>query len=277
MIRWRVKMSIKDPKVGAVLSSAAVARMLNVNASSVKRWADEGKLPCMRTPGGHRRFQMRHVDAFRSSHLSHQEGLWQDQLSQLLIQGRQGEAESLLLTKRAELGQWQDVGDTVGHMLQSLGARWAEGQLSISEEHVATECLMRCITRILFLFPRRQDSPVCALASAPGDEHTLGLALSELVLAENGWNGMWLGRMCPLETLVDVAKSPNISMLALSASAFSSTPTVLGDVVRTLGPTCMAHSTHLVLGGHGQWPENVFDSIRIQTFSEFGDYIRFVN
>ncbi len=267
----------RDHKDSAALSSAAVARMLNVNASSVKRWADEGKLPCLRTPGGHRRFQATHVEAFRATHLRSEDTSWQDKLSSLLIEGRQGDAESLLLAKRAELGRWQDVGDEVGHVLKNLGIRWAEGRLTIPEEHVASECLLRSITRILYLFPRRHDSPVCALASAPGDEHTLGLALSELVLAENGWNSMWLGRMCPLETLEGVAKSPNINMLALSASEFSSTPALLGDVVRTLGPICMAHSTHLVLGGGGSWPEDVFESIRVRTFSEFGDYIRFVD
>jgi len=269
-----MKMTTKQHRKGNALSSADVARMLDVNASSVKRWADEGKLPCMRTPGGHRRFLLTHVEAFRSCHLENHQGVWQDQLSSLLTQGRQGEAESLLLTKRAELGRWQDVGDEVGQILHNLGVRWTQGTLSISEEHVASECLLRCINRILYLFPRRQDSPVCALASAPGDEHTLGLAISELILAENGWNSMWLGRMCPVETLVDVAKSPDIGMLALSASVFSSMPSMLGEIVRELGPTCMAHNTQLVLGGHGQWPENVFDSIRVRTFTEFGDFIR---
>ena len=34
-----------------------VANMLRVDKSTVKRWTDEGKLKCFRTPGGHRKFR----------------------------------------------------------------------------------------------------------------------------------------------------------------------------------------------------------------------------
>ena len=35
-----------------------VAKMLQVDKSTVKRWSDEGKLKCYRTPGGHRKFSV---------------------------------------------------------------------------------------------------------------------------------------------------------------------------------------------------------------------------
>lgn len=34
-----------------------VAQMLQVEKSTVRRWTDEGKLRCSRTPGGHRKFR----------------------------------------------------------------------------------------------------------------------------------------------------------------------------------------------------------------------------
>lgn len=261
----------------STLTSKEVAQILQVTASSVKRWADEGKLPCFRTPGGHRRFDRSHVEAFRQSHKKADAKTWHRTLSDLLVEGRQGEAESLLLNKRAELGRWEDVGDHIGLMLHELGIRWAEGDVSICEEHVASECLLRCINRILYLFPRAESAPVCALASAPGDDHVLGLAITELILAEHGWNSMWLGRMCPVETLEEVVKLPNVQMLALSGSVFSSLPSALGDIVRQLGPLCMAHNTQLVLGGHASWPENVFELVRFKAFSDFGRFLRFVS
>lgn len=33
-----------------------VARLFRVDGKTVNRWANEGKLSCFRTPGGHRRF-----------------------------------------------------------------------------------------------------------------------------------------------------------------------------------------------------------------------------
>jgi excisionase family DNA binding protein len=44
-----------------------VAQMLQVDKSTVKRWADEGKIKCFRTPGGHRKFSSDDVYGFMSS------------------------------------------------------------------------------------------------------------------------------------------------------------------------------------------------------------------
>ncbi len=53
-------------------STADVAGMLGVDASTVKRWADSGKLQCFRTIGGHRRFTLKQVKEFISEY--HLEG-----------------------------------------------------------------------------------------------------------------------------------------------------------------------------------------------------------
>ena len=41
----------------SLLSRSQVAQMFNVSPSTITRWADEGKLVCIRTLGGHRRYQ----------------------------------------------------------------------------------------------------------------------------------------------------------------------------------------------------------------------------
>ena len=47
-----------------LLSSGDVASLFGVDSSTVIRWADEGKLPFFKTPGGHFRFQRSDVEAF---------------------------------------------------------------------------------------------------------------------------------------------------------------------------------------------------------------------
>src|SRR5687767_7156732 len=46
------------------LTSRQAARLLGASEASVKRWADGGLLPAVRTAGGHRRFRPEDVAAF---------------------------------------------------------------------------------------------------------------------------------------------------------------------------------------------------------------------
>jgi excisionase family DNA binding protein len=45
------------------LSTADIARLMSIDVSTVKRWADSGKLQCYKTVGGHRRFRSDQVQA----------------------------------------------------------------------------------------------------------------------------------------------------------------------------------------------------------------------
>lgn len=46
------------------LSTDDVSKVLHVGKSTIKRWTDEGKLKCFRTPGGHRKFKATNVEEF---------------------------------------------------------------------------------------------------------------------------------------------------------------------------------------------------------------------
>ena len=43
------------------------AKRLGVNASTLRRWADNGQVPSYRTAGGHRRFSVSELDTIISS------------------------------------------------------------------------------------------------------------------------------------------------------------------------------------------------------------------
>lgn len=43
-------------KHGSYFTRAEVAQMFEVAPNTVTRWAREGKLPCVQTPGGRRRY-----------------------------------------------------------------------------------------------------------------------------------------------------------------------------------------------------------------------------
>lgn len=49
------------------MTPGEVARLLKVDAKTVGRWAEAGKIAFIRTPGGHRRFRKADVDALTAA------------------------------------------------------------------------------------------------------------------------------------------------------------------------------------------------------------------
>jgi excisionase family DNA binding protein len=49
------------------LGPAQVAELLQVSPKTVTRWAKQGKLPCLRTLGGHRRYPEDAIVALRDA------------------------------------------------------------------------------------------------------------------------------------------------------------------------------------------------------------------
>lgn len=52
------------PESDTWLTLGEAARRLNVHPTTLRRWADNGDIPVMLTPGGHRRFSAGDLDAF---------------------------------------------------------------------------------------------------------------------------------------------------------------------------------------------------------------------
>src|SRR5574340_1123909 len=46
------------------LTLGQAARFLGVAQSTIRKWADQGRVPAFYTPGGHRRFRRADLDAF---------------------------------------------------------------------------------------------------------------------------------------------------------------------------------------------------------------------
>lgn len=65
------------------LSLSAAAKELGVHITTLRRWADNGQIPVMLTPGGHRRFAVEDINEFaqqqRTMTVNHFESAWRDQ------------------------------------------------------------------------------------------------------------------------------------------------------------------------------------------------------
>jgi len=61
IIEMRTKI-MKNLSTGRLLSRAEVARVLKVSPNTITRWAREGKLRCVRTLGGRRRYEEEEIE-----------------------------------------------------------------------------------------------------------------------------------------------------------------------------------------------------------------------
>jgi len=254
-----------------LLTSAEVARLVGVGPTAVKRWADSGSLPCIRTAGGHRRFRRVDIERFLSREPSLRDD-WAEWIDVLLRDGNIYAVQALLFGERARRGSWHDVAGTLGQLLTEIGRRWEAGTLSILEEHVVSAGLQRALTAVIESMPVDPAAPRCLLAAAEADDHTLGLSLVEMCLREAGWRSEWAGARTPTSTLAERLSRGDIAMVAMSASSATSDEASLKAIADEASQACRASGALLVMGGSGAWPDDSGGALRLHDLREFYHY-----
>lgn len=108
------------------------------------------------------------------------------------------------------------VTDVVMPYLHDLGERWARGELSVAQEHFASNVLRG---RLLGLARGwgRGAGPRALLACPEGERHDLGLIAFGLALRERGWRIDYLGPDTPVESLDEAARRTDPSVVVVSA------------------------------------------------------------
>ncbi len=258
-----------------MLTTTEAARLAAVAPSTIKRWADDGILPFSRTVGGHRRFERFAIEEYvrGQARVSSGDESVIDSWIRVLAGGQRYEVDSRLLEARGRLDGWFRVADEIGRVLAELGRRWASGQLTIAEEHVATDALLRSLTRVGDTLPVRLGGKRCLLLCAGDDDHTLGLSLAELCLRELGVSPLWLGRRTPVAEVGRLVGEGDVDLVVVSASVTLANQEELARLANDLGAVCSAHEVRLVFGGNGSWPETPSYGVRLTSFARFHEYL----
>lgn len=249
------------PKGGQLWTTAEVARAFRVGVSSIKRWADEGELEAVRTPGGHRRYTLPSVYRFASiRNLAtdllpklEQKELFEEipepgevSLLDALIAGDSEMVRSLVTPHVESVVQRAAFLDrVVGDSLREIGERWECGELGVDVEHRAAHLLAESIDR---LRPRaRRDGALAVLACPPGEWHELPLHLVRLVLEWSGWRTELEGAQLPWDAARAAIDRTRPAILAFSAR--SSAP-FHDPEFESVVAECGARGTRVVAGGH---------------------------
>ena len=126
-------------------------------------------------------------------------------------------------------------------VLQQVGDGWAEGELSIAQEHLVSSAIRARLHR--FVDGRGGDRGTAVLACVPRERHELGLLMLAGAMANDGWAIAYLGADTPLDEAVDAAAATGASILCLSVT--------LRDNGARLKRLAAPRRLHAVVGGPG--------------------------
>jgi MerR family transcriptional regulator, light-induced transcriptional regulator len=100
--------------------------------------------------------------------------------------------------------------------LRELGERWERGEASVAQEHFASSVVRG---RLLGLARGwgLGFGPTAVLACLPGELHDLGLIAFGLALRSRGWRIVYLGTDTPIETVEEVSRQLDPSLVVLTA------------------------------------------------------------
>jgi len=96
--------------------------------------------------------------------------------------------------------------DVVLPYLHRLGERWEADEISVAQEHFASNLLRGRLLGLAQGWGQGQG-PGAVLACLPGEHHELGLLVFGVALRRRGWRITYLGTNSPIGAVADIARS----------------------------------------------------------------------
>ena len=247
------------------LNIAALTRRTGVSPDTIRKWEQRyGVLHPDRTPGGQRRYSESDVARVKWLKARIEEGYRIGEAAALLGTGiAAGTSEEL----RAELvaaAARSDVpavtstveqalliepvdrafAEVLGPALIEVGERWATGDLTVAQEHLASGAV-RAALQGLLADMRGNVRGLAVLACAPGERHEIGLLMLAVLLRADGWQVAYLGADVPVADVVALTERIRAEALCFSTSLRETAETL----ARELAAMRALESTTVLIGG----------------------------
>ena len=132
--------------------------------------------------------------------------------------------------------------------LHRLGERWEAGEVSVAQEHFASNLLRGRLLGLAQGWGQGQG-PLAILACVPGEHHELGLLVFGVALRRRGWRITYLGTDSPIGAVADIARSLTPAIVVL----LSINPDNFLDHAREIIE--LAKQVPVMIAGTGATPE----------------------
>ena len=255
-----------------LLSPKDLARATGVSESSLKRWADSGRLECTRTAGGHRRIPLAEAVRFiRESSISVVDpsmlGITtqsrpaksieesNEYFSEMVLSGREEEAIGYLSHEYLSGNSFASLCDgPVRHCLEQVGHAWAqtsdgqEKNLRIAEEHRSVDIILQALQQLRRMVQSSETAPVAIGGAPPGDPYLVPSLCAALSLLGDGWRTANLGPSSPFEVLRTAAVRAKAKLVWVSISVESPEANIRQGL-EMLSETMLGMNGSVVVGG----------------------------
>ena len=287
-----------SPRSSSLLTIGALSRATGIPTPTLRTWERRYGVPTStRTEGGHRLYEPSEVERLRlvgralsNGHRAHQvlgadlatlrawagapseePGAAPPSGSIELAQALDGPAlDARLRHEWARLGAAAFLSGVVVPLARDVGEAWRRGELAVHQEHFATHRLLAFIHARWRELAEGNAGLTGVFATLPGEHHEIGLAMSALTVAHEGWKVTYLGCDCPLSELVASTRASGASALFLSVSAVADPATAQSQiawVVSQLGDTAS-----VVVGGEGA--PDVAGALILRTLDDLRSWLR---
>src|SRR5512134_2332351 len=101
-------------------------------------------------------------------------------------------------------------------LLREVGDRWHGGEFSIAQERLVSSTVRKHIGLIVETYDRTARRQSIVFATLPGERHELGLLMSAMVCASQGFKVHYLGPELPAQEIARYAREVGAGLVALS-------------------------------------------------------------
>lgn len=260
------------------LSPKDLAAAIGVSESSLKRWADAGKIAVARTEGGHRRIPIAEAVRFiraSGAELLRPEVLGLAEVPVAMNDDGAGDA----LYQHLATGNARDVRGTVlglylrgdslasifdgpiQHAMARIGEVWKHDEAGVFIEHRATDTCLQAVHQLRALFEPPDDGPVAIGGAPSGDPYILPSLLASTLLASEGVRAVNLGPDTPIASFRHAIAhhQPRLVWVSVSTPATGA----LADELAALARDLERRGATLVVGGRRR--HDVAASLRAAT------------
>ena len=191
-------------------------------------------------PGGHEAERLRRLHAI---------GRLREAYADAVIAGEEGAAERVIrdaLDAGLSEGVIHDA--VITPSMRRIGDRWAGGELSVADEHLATTITSRMVALLretLRVAGRRPEHRIL-LAGIERERHTVGLEMAASVLAHGGYEVLALGADVPVDALPVAVERHRPAVIGLSATLAATAKLIPAAIyaVRAVNP-----AVGVIIGG----------------------------